>query len=107
MTPPAALARRGTGRIAWIDVSRGWCMLAIVAGHFYLPWNQHPALFDLLYAFHVPAFFFLSGLVFNPGKRSFPRFLYTRHHAPLRAVGFYLCMYFRSAGFSGSWFIGS
>ena len=34
MTPPAALARRGTGRIAWIDVSRGWCMLAIVAGHF-------------------------------------------------------------------------
>ena len=42
MTPPAALARRGTGRIAWIDVSRGWCMLAIVAGHFYLPWNQHP-----------------------------------------------------------------
>ena len=66
MTPPAALARRGTGRIACIDVSRGWCMLAIVAGHFYLPWNQHPALFDLLYAFHVPAFFFLSGLVFNP-----------------------------------------
>lgn len=81
MTPPAALARRGTGRIAWIDVSRGWCMLAIVAGHFYLPWNQHPALFDLLYAFHVPAFFFLSGLVFNPGKRSFPRFLYTRARA--------------------------
>ena len=81
MTPPAALARRGTGRIAWIDVSRGWCMLAIVAGHFYLPWNQHPALFDLLYAFHVPAFFFLSGLVFNPGKRSFPRFLYTRVRA--------------------------
>ena len=97
MTPPAALARRGTGRIAWIDVSRGWCMLAIVAGHFYLPWNQHPALFDLLYAFHVPAFFFLSGLVFNPGKRSFPRFL----------VGIYFCMHFRSAGFSGSWFIGS
>ena len=106
MTPPAALARRGTGRIAWIDVSRGWCMLAIVAGHFYLPWNQHPALFDLPRSRLLLPFW--TG--FQPWKTvlsPLPLHPRTRHHAPLRAVGFYLCMYFRSAGFSGSWFIGS
>lgn len=66
------------GRIAWIDSARGWCMLAIVIGHMYLPWNEHPAVFDLLYAFHVPAFFLLSGLTFRAEAVSWPTFLTRR-----------------------------
>lgn len=66
------------GRIAWIDSARGWCMLAIVIGHMYLPWNEHPAVFDLLYAFHVPAFFLLSGLTFRAQGVGWTRFLTRR-----------------------------
>lgn len=66
------------GRVTWIDAARGWCMLAIVIGHVYLPWNEHPAVFDLLYAFHVPAFFLLSGLTFRAEAVGWPRFLTRR-----------------------------
>lgn len=72
------MAPAAKGRIAWLDAARGLGILAIVIGHVYLPWDEHPEIFTVLYAFHVPAFFFLSGLTFNAFKSPVPRFLRDR-----------------------------
>lgn len=51
-------------RIHWIDIARGMCIIAIVIGHVYtdgyLRWY--------LFSFHVPAFFYLSGLCFKENE---------------------------------------
>ncbi|EPD8208892.1 acyltransferase family protein [Yersinia enterocolitica] len=49
-----------------IDVFRGVCILFVVLGHTdYIP----KPLMDLIYSFHMPAFFILSGYLFNTGKK--------------------------------------
>jgi fucose 4-O-acetylase-like acetyltransferase len=47
-------------RVHWIDVCRGIGIILVMYGHF-IPIKQH----YLIYAFHMPLFFFLSGLVFK------------------------------------------
>jgi acyltransferase len=51
-------------RIAWIDIAKAIAIFFIVLGH------QLPSgpLCGYLYSFHVPLFFFLSGLTFNNAK---------------------------------------
>ena len=51
-------------RIAWIDIAKAIAIFFIVLGH------QLPSgpLCGYLYSFHVPLFFFLSGLTFNTAK---------------------------------------
>ncbi len=42
-------------RLHWIDIAKGFCMLAVILGHFHKPeW-------DFLYSFHLTVFFILSG----------------------------------------------
>ncbi len=48
------------GRIVWLDAARGIGILLIVAGHI-IPMTQPFSHF--IYSFHVPLFFFLSGMV--------------------------------------------
>lgn len=48
-------------RIAWIDTARGLGIIAVVAGHIYV--GVTPA---VLYMFHMPFFFFLSGYLYRP-----------------------------------------
>ena len=43
-------------RILWIDVAKGICMLAIIAGHFGVE-----SINRIVFAFHIPVFFMLSG----------------------------------------------
>lgn len=50
-----------TKRIAWIDNLRGFAMLLILLGHSYPPHD----LKMLIYSFHVPLFFFLSGYLYK------------------------------------------
>ena len=50
-------------RIAWIDALRGVGILIVVAGHVFT-W---PPLRHAIFLFHMPLFFFLSGLTFRPG----------------------------------------
>lgn len=46
-----------TDRIEWVDVAKGIGILLVIAGHsFQLSWSAP------IYAFHMPLFFFLSGL---------------------------------------------
>ena len=51
-----------SGRIEWIDVMRGIAMIMVIYGH--IDGNSHIGQF--MYMFHVPAFFFISGYLFNP-----------------------------------------
>lgn len=50
-------------RIQWVDVAKGWGIIFVIYGHV-----ANDFLSTWLYTFHVPLFFFLSGLFFNPTK---------------------------------------
>ena len=53
-------------RLGYIDISKGLGMLTIVWGHICLTgFSNH-----IVYSFHIPLFFFLSGLVFLPKRYS-------------------------------------
>ena len=51
-----------TKRVPWIDICRGIAILFVLYGHILTADKQH----YLIYAFHMPLFFFLSGIVFKP-----------------------------------------
>jgi fucose 4-O-acetylase-like acetyltransferase len=51
-------------RVPWVDALKGLGIVLVVLGHQSLP----PTLKHWLYSFHVPLFFFVSGLLFNPEK---------------------------------------
>lgn len=65
-------------RIQWIDAAKGIGIILVVAGHVWRGLDNaglviDPTLFeridDTLYAFHLPLFFFVSGLVFINGYK--------------------------------------
>src|SRR6202042_790957 len=49
-------------RISWVDICRGIAIILVLYGHIFTNDNQR----YLIYAFHMPLFFFISGLVFSP-----------------------------------------
>lgn len=56
-------------RLDYIDIAKGLGMLAIVWGHICCKgWSN-----CLVYSFHIPLFFFLSGMMFNRDK--YPSFM--------------------------------
>lgn len=65
----------GRERLAWIDSLKGFTALCVVLGHVLLGYLQtdtfseyHAALsvlFDMIYSFHMPLFFFISGYLFK------------------------------------------
>jgi acyltransferase len=54
-------------RVSWIDICRGIAILFVMYAHM-LPSDSYRYLF---YAFHMPLFFFLSGIVFKENFKSF------------------------------------
>lgn len=66
MTLPVTTTRR----IIWIDAAKGLGIILIVLGH--LASVEEPSAFYVyIYAFHVPLFFFISGLTLKPGGKPF------------------------------------
>ncbi|HRN96319.1 MAG TPA: acyltransferase family protein [Candidatus Levybacteria bacterium] len=60
-------------RVGWIDIARGIGILAVLYGHAVSGDSYR----HIVYAFHMPLFFFLSGIVFRPQKyREFFPFLW-------------------------------
>lgn len=58
------MTTRREGRLEHIDVLRAVAIIAVLAGHvWYDGWPQR-----LIYAWHVPLFFLLSGLLWRPGR---------------------------------------
>ncbi len=59
---PAETSARGPAtrgeRIAWLDNARGIGIALVVAGHALTPGHAR----DVIYAFHMPLFFFLAGV---------------------------------------------
>ena len=53
-------------RIAWIDNAKGIGILCVLFGHLALNEGNNLHLFTWIYSFHMPLFFFLSGLTYRP-----------------------------------------
>ena len=56
-----------TNRINWIDQAKGIGILLVVVGHMTIPLN----LSILIFSFHMPLFFFISGYLFNEKKYAY------------------------------------
>jgi len=56
------------GRVKWVDIAKGIAVSLVVYGHF----GTSDAAKSVIYAFHIPLFFFLSGLFFSFDK--FPNY---------------------------------
>jgi acyltransferase len=54
----------GSQRIHWIDIAKGIGIIFIIYAHALGPKDYR----HLFYSFHIPLFFFLSGIVYNPQK---------------------------------------
>jgi len=60
-----------TNRIEWIDNWKGFMLIIVCLGHFYMPWPGLP----LIMPIRVVSFFFISGFLFYPNKyKSFGEF---------------------------------
>ncbi|UYY57099.1 acyltransferase family protein [Sphingomonas sp. S2-65] len=53
---------RSENRVEWIDALRGVGIIFVVAGHVF----SAPAAHHVIFLFHMPLFFFLSGFLFRP-----------------------------------------
>jgi len=51
-----------------IDMAKGLGMLLVVLGHSPIVQQEKGELYRLIFSFHMPLFFFLSGVFFNPSK---------------------------------------
>lgn len=54
-----------TTRRSDLDIAKGLALFLVVLGHVV---TMHHTIFRWIYAFHMPAFFFLSGMTFHPEK---------------------------------------
>ena len=51
-------------RVDWIDITKGIAIFLMVCGHTGIP----QSLSNWIWSFHMPLFFFISGLLYNPDK---------------------------------------
>ena len=69
-----------TKRIDHVDIAKGIGILLIVLGHNYGIKDTAPFLFQVVFSFHVPLFFFLAGFVFHTPS-SFTKLLERKFHS--------------------------
>lgn len=80
-------------RIEWIDIAKGLGILIVIAGHTVSLRYSYP-----LYAFHMPLFFFLSGLLFKDRGDGFMTFIKKKAKALLKPwavmlfISFLVCL---------------
>ena len=90
-------------RIGYIDIAKGLGILVIVLAHNDLA-GYHPTLHKFIYAFHIPLFFFLSGMFFRP-ERAFGETVRRRFNTLLKPYFFALfIIYLGEAAFSNMTF---
>jgi fucose 4-O-acetylase-like acetyltransferase len=53
-------------RIAYLDIAKGIGILLVILGHNYVKASV-PGMEQFVFSFHMPFFFLLSGMLFNPG----------------------------------------
>lgn len=52
-------------RIMWVDVAKGLGMLCVILGHSLI---AYPGIAKIIYSFHMPLFFILSGCMLRPSR---------------------------------------
>jgi acyltransferase len=88
MTTPQSIHRDPhTQRWQWLDAAKGLGIALIVWGHIYSI-TEASALQVYVYAFHVPLFFFVSGLTFNPDRQTLTQVVSSKSRSLLLP---YLC----------------
>ncbi|GAB4505544.1 MAG: acyltransferase family protein [Anaerolineales bacterium] len=91
-------------RIGYIDVAKGIGILLVAMGHTGLSLVA-PYLHKLIYSFHMPLFFFLSGYFFNPNP-PFLTLLKRRFNSVLKPYFFTIFLiYLTSVSFSNMGFV--
>ena len=81
-------SRGPSGRVSWIDAVKGLGIALIVLGH--IASVETPStLYLYIYAFHVPLFFFVSGLTLKPGRETFGAMLMGKGRSLLVPYFFY------------------
>jgi acyltransferase len=70
-------------RLAWLDAAKGLGIALIVWGHIYSI-TEPTTLQVYVYAFHVPLFFFISGLTFDATRNSFSELFRNKARTLLR-----------------------
>ena len=63
-------------RNATIDIAKGIGILSVVLCHNWIASNNHE-LYRIIYSFHMPLFFFISGIFFNPNS-AFKPFVFNK-----------------------------
>jgi fucose 4-O-acetylase-like acetyltransferase len=90
-------------RISYIDIAKGLGILVIVLAHNDLS-GYHPTLHKFIYSFHIPLFFFLSGMFFRP-EREFGETVRRRFNTLMKPYFFALfVIYLGEAAFSNMTF---
>ena len=80
-------------RIEWIDIAKGIGIILVIAGHTISLTHSYP-----IYAFHMPLFFFLSGLVAKEISLSFGDYIGTKARQILKpwailcVISFIVCL---------------
>jgi fucose 4-O-acetylase-like acetyltransferase len=88
-----------TKRVQYVDIAKGLGIILVVMGH-----NDFslisPFAHKLIYSFHMPMFFYMSGMFFKPDV-PFLNFLWNRFHRVLKPfLAMLLLIYFISLSFS-------
>ncbi|WEV63719.1 acyltransferase family protein [Bifidobacterium sp. ESL0732] len=92
-------------RIAWIDVAKALTMFLVVYGHLNTDWLPGPGIsIGVIYLFHMPAFFFLSGIFFS-ASRSFASLAKHRAYQLVIPYYFFAALMFikKAVGIFASW----
>ena len=79
-------------RIEWIDTAKGIGLLLVMLGQLHVPYMS-----AWIYTFHMPLFFFLSGVVFSGDKYSFKEFCIKRMKSlvvPYFCLGFVIYLFY-------------
>ena len=80
-------------RIEWIDISKGIGIILVIVGHTITLGYSYP-----IYAFHMPLFFFLSGLVYKEKNLSFITYVKSKVRTLLKPwlviwlISFFVCL---------------
>lgn len=75
-------------RIEWIDLCKGLGIFLVVIGHTSIA-QISQTLYDWIYSFHMPMFYMLSGMVFNPVKYSSFR-IYLQRRVKTLVIPFFI-----------------
>lgn len=86
-------------RIAYLDIAKGIGILFVVLGHNHIK-LEYPIVYQVIYSFHMPFFFLLSGMFFNPAY-SFAELARKRFNSLLKPfLAYMLIVYSASIFFS-------